>query len=81
MNTARTAARDAAEQPCREALAVGQDDLGFVRGRFKNWRRIGKLTFDSAVASYNGDHVFHFNHPGWRDDQNNPATANRAALT
>jgi hypothetical protein len=55
--------------------------LGFVRGRFKNWRRIGTLTFDSAVASYNGDHVLHFNHPGWRDDQNNPATANRAALT
>ncbi len=55
--------------------------LGFVRGRFKNWRRIGKLTFDSAVASYNGDHVLHFNHPGWRDDRNNPATANRAALT
>jgi hypothetical protein len=55
--------------------------LGFVRGCFKNWRRIGKLTFDSAVASYNGDHVVHFNHPSWRDDQNNPATANRAALT
>jgi hypothetical protein len=55
--------------------------LGFVRGRFKNWRRIGTLTFDSAVASYNGDYVLHFNHPGWRDDQNNPATANRAALT
>jgi hypothetical protein len=55
--------------------------LGFVRGRFKNWRRIGKLTFDSAVASYNGDHVLHFNHPGWRDNQNNPATAKRAALT
>ena len=55
--------------------------LGFTRGTFKNWRRIGKLTFDTAVASYNGDHVLHFNHPGWRDDQNNPATANRAALT
>jgi hypothetical protein len=55
--------------------------LGFVRGSFKNWRRIGTLTFDSAVASYNGDHVLHFNYPGWRDDQNNPATANRAALT
>ncbi|HEY4848606.1 MAG TPA: hypothetical protein VIH87_12655 [Methylocella sp.] len=55
--------------------------LGFVRGKFKNWRRIGKLTFDNAVASYNGDFVIHFNHPGWRDDRNNPATAYRAALS
>jgi len=58
-----------------------RDILGFVRCSFKNWRRIGKLTFDNAVASYNGDRVLHFNHPGWRDDQNNPATANRAALS
>jgi hypothetical protein len=55
--------------------------LGFVRGTFKNWRRIGKLTFDNAVASYNGDFVLHFNHPGWRDDRNNPATANRPAIS
>jgi hypothetical protein len=58
-----------------------RDILGFVRRSFKNWRRIGKLTFDNAVASYNGDHVIHFNHPGWRDDPNDPATANRAALS
>lgn len=55
--------------------------LGFVRRRFKNWRRIGKLTFDNAVASYNGDRVIHFNHPGWRNQPNNPATANRAAIS
>jgi len=55
--------------------------LGSLRQRFKNWRRIGKLTFDNAVASYNGDFVIHFNHPGWRDDRNNPATAYRAALS
>lgn len=55
--------------------------LGFVRGKFKNWRRIGKLTFDNAVASYNGDFVLHFNHPGWRGDRNNPATANRAPIS
>ncbi len=54
---------------------------GFVRRKFKNWRRIGKLTFDNAVASYNGDFVVHFNHPGWRDDTNNPATANRPPLS
>jgi hypothetical protein len=57
-----------------------RDILGFVRRKFKNWRRIGKLTFDNAVASYNGDFVLHFNHPGWRDDRNDPATANRPAL-
>jgi hypothetical protein len=55
--------------------------LGSLRQSFKNWRRIGLLTFDNAVASYNGDFVVHFNHPGWRADRNNPATANRAALS
>jgi hypothetical protein len=58
-----------------------RDILGFTRRSFKNWRRIGTLTFDNAVASYNGDFVIHFNHPGWRDDQNNPATANRPPLS
>jgi hypothetical protein len=58
-----------------------RDILGFVRRTFKNWRRIGKLTFDNAVVSYNGDFVIHFNHPGWRDDRNNPATAHRAPLS
>jgi hypothetical protein len=57
-----------------------QNILGFMRWTFKSWRRIGKLTFDNAVASYNGDFVIHFNHPGWRDDRNSPATANRAAF-
>jgi len=45
--------------------------------RFSNWRRIGRLTFDTAVVSYNGDFVLHFNHPTWRDDRNDPATATR----
>lgn len=49
----------------------------FQRRTFENWRRIGKLTFDSAVASYNGDFVIHFNHPTWRVDRNDPATATR----
>jgi hypothetical protein len=55
--------------------------LGSVRPKFTNWRKIGLLTFDNAVASYNGDFVLHFNHPSWRDDRNNPATANRAAIS
>jgi hypothetical protein len=44
---------------------------------FKNWRHIGTLTFNNGVASYNGDCVIHFNHPTWRDDQNDRATATR----
>jgi hypothetical protein len=54
--------------------------LGVTRWRFENWRRVGTLTFDNAVASYNGDFVIHFNHPGWREDKNDPSTAHRAPL-
>ncbi len=35
------------------------------------------MTFDNAVASYNGDFVIHFTHPTWRDDVNDPSTATR----
>ncbi len=58
----------------------GLDLLGLVRWKFENWRRIGRLSFDDATISYNGDHVVHFNHPGWRKDRNDPTTARRAAL-
>jgi len=51
---------------------------GGERRTFRNWRKIGTLAFDEAVASYNGDFVIHFTHPTWRDDQNDPATATRA---
>jgi hypothetical protein len=47
------------------------------RRTFSNWRRIGNMTFDAAVASYNGDFVVHFQHPSWRTDRNDPATATR----
>jgi hypothetical protein len=47
------------------------------RRTITNWRRIGHMTFDEAVVSYNGDYVSHFGHPTWRDDQNDPATATR----
>jgi hypothetical protein len=47
------------------------------RRTFRNWRPIGKIVFDKAVASYNGDFVIHFHHPTWRDDQNDPSTATR----
>jgi hypothetical protein len=49
----------------------------FQRRAFGDWLRIGKMTFDNAVASYNGDFVIHFTHPTWRDDPNDPATATR----
>jgi hypothetical protein len=58
----------------------GLDLLGYVRWKFENWRRIGRLTFDDGVVSHNSDHVLHFNHPGWRKDRNDPATARRPAL-
>jgi hypothetical protein len=51
----------------------------FQRRTFRNWRRIGKLTFDNAVVSYNGDFVIHFNHPTWRDHRNDPSTATRVS--
>ena len=47
------------------------------RRSFSNWRRIGTITFNEAVASYNGDCVIHFAHPTWRKDRNDPATATR----
>jgi hypothetical protein len=47
------------------------------RRTFTGWRRIGAITFDNAVASYNGDSVIHFSHPTWRTDRNDPATATR----
>lgn len=49
----------------------------FQRLTFNNWRRIGKMTFDNAVVSYNGDFVIHFNHPTWRHDRNDPSSATR----
>ena len=58
-----------------EGSTRGPDFL--QRRAFTNWTRIGRMTFDNAVASYNGDFVIHFTHPTWRDDPNNPATATR----
>jgi hypothetical protein len=61
-------------------------DEGATRGSalaqtvtFGNWRRVGAITFDNAVVSYNGDFVIHFNHPTWRVDRNDPSTATRVS--
>ena len=48
-----------------------------VRRTFSNWKAIGELVFDNAVASHNGDAVLHFNHPTWRSDRNDPKTGTR----
>jgi hypothetical protein len=49
----------------------------FQRRWFRNWRRIGRMVFDNAVASYNGDFVIHFHHPPWRNDRNDASTTAR----
>jgi len=48
-----------------------------VRWAFTNWRAIGRIVFNNAVVSHNGDAVIHFNHPTWRTDRNDPKTATR----
>jgi len=47
----------------------------FRRVKVSAWRKIGRVTFTEAVASYNADHVVQFHHPGWRDDRDDPSTA------
>lgn len=68
----------------RLAFHIEVTDTGVTRGpdflqrrTFSDWTRIGRMTFDDAVASYNGDFVIHFTHPTWRDDPNDPSTATR----
>jgi hypothetical protein len=51
--------------------------LGGERHVIENWHRIGTLSFDQAVVSFNGDFVIHFHHPSWRKDRDDPATATR----
>jgi hypothetical protein len=47
------------------------------RQTFFDWRTIGRVELTEAVASYNGDFVVHFRHPGWRKDRNDPDSAFR----
>jgi hypothetical protein len=61
---------------------IETSDHGVTRGNplkerreITGWRQVGTMTFEAAVASYNGDHVLHFNHPPWRDNRNDPSTA------
>jgi hypothetical protein len=66
------------------SLHIEMTDEGSTRGpnfiqrrTFTNWKRIGRLIFNNAVASHNGDFVIHFTHPTWRDDRNDPSTTTR----
>lgn len=49
----------------------------FQRAKIRDWRPIGQITFDPAVASHNGDNVIHFHHPTWRRNRNLASTATR----
>lgn len=51
---------------------------GLQKVEVTDWKRIGKLRFTEAIASYNADHVVQFHHPGWRDIANDATTAVRA---
>ncbi len=58
-------------------------DKGITRGKLlqrrtiTGWKRIGRIVFQDAVASYNGDFVLHFHHPIWRNDRNDPSSVAR----
>jgi hypothetical protein len=49
----------------------------YQRRTVENWTRIGRLVFNEAVASRNGDFVIHFHHPAWRNDRNDPTSLAR----
>jgi hypothetical protein len=42
-----------------------------------NWKRIGRIVYQEAVASYNGDFVLHFHHPPWRNRRDDPSSLAR----
>ncbi|HEY0160730.1 MAG TPA: hypothetical protein VGF28_25820 [Thermoanaerobaculia bacterium] len=65
----------------RLRFLIETSDTGVTRGPalkerrdITGWRTVGSVTFDAAVASFNGDRVIHFNHPPWREDRNDPKT-------
>ena len=59
---------------------IDVSDEGRTRGKLiqrriiSNWRRIGRIVFKEAVASYNGDFVIHFHHPPWRNKRDDPSS-------
>ncbi len=61
---------------------IETSDTGVTKGNpafreyreITDWRFVGTITFDEAVASFNGDRVVHFNHPRWRNDVDDPGS-------
>ncbi len=45
------------------------------------WKKIGRIEFTEAVASYNGDFVVHFHHPPWRKNPDDASTTVRKRST
>ena len=61
-----------------EVSDEGQTKGKLVQRRIiTGWKRIGRIVFREAVASYNGDFVIHFHHAAWRNDRNNPGAVAR----
>lgn len=62
---------------------INVSDRGKTRGLLVQrrtigpWKKIGRIEFSEAVASYNGDFVIHFRHPPWRNNRNDPASVAR----
>jgi hypothetical protein len=54
-----------------------QHGLLRLRRDISQWRRIGRIDFTEAVASYNGDFVLHYHHPAWREDLADPSSVVR----
>jgi hypothetical protein len=62
-------------------IEVSDEGRTFGKGiqyRFiRDWKRIGRIVFREAVASYAGDFQIHFQHPPWRKDRNDPSSLAR----
>lgn len=76
---------DKGDREPKRALSfhIEVSDEGTTKGWFvqrrliKNWKRIGRIVFKEAVASYNGDFVLHFQHAPWRNHRNDPSSLAR----
>ena len=76
--------RDSSQKKNDLVFAIEVSDKGrrtwLMRVKDQEWSRIGTLTFEKAVASYNGDFVVHFHHPVWREDRNDARSVARREL-
>jgi hypothetical protein len=76
--------QDSSQKKSDLVFAIEVSDKGrrtwLMRVKDQEWSRIGTLTFEEAVASYNGDFVVHFHHPVWREDRNDPRSVARRDL-